>query len=86
MNYTDEYLDSHGVLIRSKLNEVRFNNHTNYEVSYLCVAVMLDTGAVELITNMTNIDEKVRYYLNNYDEKMRLNHCKAIRIVDIMVG
>ena len=53
--------------------------------TYLVVAVKLPTGAIELITNTTNIQSKIDYYTNAYDEEFRLKTNKEIQIVGYMI-
>lgn len=64
------------------LNKIR----EGYEPKYLVVAVELNTGAIEIITNTNLIRSKIEYYLNAYDDNMQLKANNAIKIKDIMVG
>ena len=64
------------------LNKIR----EGYEPKYLVVAVELNTGAIEFITNTNLIRSKIEYYLNAYDDNMQLKANNAIKIKDIMVG
>lgn len=51
----------------------------------IVTAVKLDTGHVEIITNYNNVKDKVRYYLDNYDEEFRLKRNPDIQIVNYMI-
>lgn len=35
-----------------------------------------------IIVKYSNLDYKLGYYINNYDEQLVLNRCKDIKIVD----
>jgi hypothetical protein len=60
-------------------------NSLSTEPKLLSVAVLLPTGAIETITNTSNITEKVSYYMNNYDYDFRLNANPNIQIVGYML-
>ena len=47
----------------------------------LVVPVELPTGALEIITNTSNIDSKLEYYLLIYDDEFRLTSNLKVRIV-----
>lgn len=51
------------------------------EVTKMVVAIKLPSGATELITNTEDITTKYEYYLNTYDEDLRLVHNKEVQIV-----
>ena len=55
------------------------------EPKALVVAVQLPTGAIELITNTTNIDVKLEYYTTMYDDEFRLLTNPKVRIVGAMI-
>jgi hypothetical protein len=48
----------------------------------LVVAIKLDTGATELIFNTEQIESKIEYYKNNYDDELRLKRNNDIYIID----
>ena len=54
--------------------------------TYLVVAVKLPTGAIELITNTTNLVSKADYYVTAYDDDFRLKNNKDIQIVGYMIA
>ena len=51
----------------------------------LVVAVELPTGAIEIITNTSNIDSKLEYYTTMYDDEFRLLTNPKVRIVGAMI-
>ena len=55
------------------------------EPKALVVAVELPTGAIEIITNTSNIDAKLEYYTTMYDDEFRLLANPEIRIVGAMI-
>ena len=55
------------------------------EPKVLVVAVQLPTGAIEIITNTTNIDAKLEYYTTMYDDEFRLLTNPKVRIVGAMI-
>jgi hypothetical protein len=60
-------------------------NSLSTEPKLLSVAIKLPTGAIETITNTSNITEKVHYYMNSYDYDFRLNANPAVQIVGYMI-
>lgn len=55
------------------------------EPKVLVVAVQLPTGAIEIITNTSNIDSKLEYYTTMYDDEFRLRANSKVRIVGAMI-
>jgi hypothetical protein len=55
------------------------------EPKVLVVAVQLPTGAIEIITNTSNIDSKLEYYTTMYDDEFRLRTNPKVRIVGAMI-
>lgn len=53
--------------------------------TYLIVAVKLPTGAIELITNADQLQTKIEYYKNAYDDNFCLKTNPAIQIVGFML-
>lgn len=49
--------------------------------SKLVIAIRLPTGATELIVNTDQIDTKVDYYKNAYNDNLQLNANNSIFIV-----
>lgn len=73
-------------LIRAKfLEETKEISKWHTFVKYLVVAVKLPTGAIELITNTDQIESKVEYYKNAYDDNFCLKTNPAIQIVGYML-
>ena len=46
--------------------------HENMVVTTLVVAIELPTGSIEVITNINNIPEKMKYYKDKYNDCLRL--------------
>jgi hypothetical protein len=67
------------------LNETDKQNFEPDKAKYLIVAVKLPTGAIELITNTDQIESKVEYYKNAYDDNFCLKTNPAIQIVGYML-
>lgn len=58
----------------------------DYDVlKVLTVAVLLPSGAIEVITNTDKLAEKIEYYLDAYDEDFRLKSNPEIKIVGYML-
>ena len=55
------------------------------EPRVLVVAVELPTGAIEIITNTTNIDAKLEYYTTMYDDEFRLHANPKVRVIGAMI-
>jgi hypothetical protein len=51
----------------------------------LTVAVRLPTGAIEVITNTSEIPSKIDYYLNAYDSDFKLKANPQVQIVGYML-
>ena len=51
----------------------------------LIAVIQLPTGAKEIITNTTHIEEKIHYYLDKYDYQFRLKTCPEVKIVGIIL-
>jgi hypothetical protein len=51
----------------------------------LTVAVRLPNGAIEVITNTSEIPSKIGYYLNAYDKDFKLKANPQIQIVGYML-
>jgi hypothetical protein len=73
-------------LLRMKfLTETDKHNFEQHDVKYLVVAIKLPTGAIELIANTDQINSKVEYYKNAYDDNFCLKTNPAIQIVGYML-
>jgi hypothetical protein len=55
------------------------------EPRVLVVAVELPTGAIEIITNTSNIDSKLEYYTTMYDDEFRLRANPKVRVIGAMI-
>lgn len=51
----------------------------------LVTAVLLPTGAIEVITNSMHLETKILYLLDAYDDEFQLRNNPAIRIVGYML-
>ena len=51
----------------------------------LVVLVKQPSGAIEVITNTDHLDQKIAYYLENYDEEFRLKQNRNVQIIDYMM-
>lgn len=60
-----------------------FGAYTESTKSKMVVAVKLPTG-IELITNTDNLDGKMEYYRNAYDDDLQLKANPEIKIINYM--
>lgn len=51
------------------------------QMNYMIVIVQLPTGALEMIANTQNFEEKLDYYLNAYTEDLCLKNNPQIMII-----
>lgn len=56
-----------------------------FKPSYIVTAVKLPTGAIELAVNTENIEEKIDYILEAYDDNMHLKTNDSIVMQNIMI-
>lgn len=56
-----------------------------FEPTYIVTAVKLPTGAIELATNTSSIEEKIDYILDAYDDTMHLKTNYDIVMQNVMV-
>lgn len=56
-----------------------------FKPSYIVAAVKLPTGAIELAVNTENIEEKIDYIIEAYDDNMRLKTNDSIVMQNIMI-
>ena len=54
-------------------------------VRAIVVAIQLPSGAVEIITNYEDLENKYMYYLETYNENMVMYKNENIRIISWMV-
>lgn len=71
-------------------NELRYylkliKEEKDFVPTYIITAVELPTGAIELAINTTNIQEKIDYILESYDEDMVLKTNSEVRMKNLMV-
>lgn len=71
--------------LRFYLNLIKKEINKGFEPKYIVTAVTLPNGAVELATNTTNIEEKIDYILEAYDDNMRLKTNNEIYMSNLMV-
>ena len=64
-------------LIKEKLSE--------FTPTYIVTAVKLPNGAIELAVNTSEIEAKIDYILEAYDEDMRLKTNTEISMQNLMV-
>jgi hypothetical protein len=51
----------------------------------LVAAVKLPSGAIEVITNTQDLQSKIDYYLNAYDDEFRLKANPNVQIVEFIL-
>jgi hypothetical protein len=56
-----------------------------FQPQLLVAAVKLPTGAIEVITNTQDLQSKIDYYLNAYDDDFRLKVNPNVQIVNYML-
>lgn len=54
-------------------------------VRSIVVAIQLPSGAVEIITNYEDLENKYMYYLETYNENMVMYKNENIRIINWMI-
>lgn len=64
-----------------------FNNKASQkdEFKVLTTAVKLPSGAIEVITNTQEIDSKIEYLKNAYDNDFKLKNNPEVQIVGFML-
>ena len=55
-------------------------------LTVITVAVKLESGAIEVITNTQCLSEKAKYYHDSYDSEFRLKTNPKIQIVNFMLA
>jgi len=56
-----------------------------FKPTYMVTAVKLPTGAIELAVNTSNIEEKIDYIFDAYDEDMKLKTNPEIQMMNLMI-
>ena len=54
-------------------------------MKYLVLAIRLPNGAIELITNTMDFQEKFQYIMSAYDKDMKIYNNISIQIVNWMI-
>ncbi len=57
----------------------------NGAIQFLVVAVQRPTGAMEVIVNSQDLDDKIEYYMEAYDDDLQLKANNNVKIVNWMV-
>ena len=68
----------------SKMNFVQ-DYSEKVRVRAIVVAIQLPSGAVEIITNYEDLENKYMYYLETYDSDMVMYKNENIRIINWMI-
>jgi hypothetical protein len=93
MLYSEKYAIENGYIIGkeenklSTLKQLFLNDIEDLGKApkVLVVAIKLPNDAIEVITNSQNIDEKIKYYKENYNDDLRLKHNTDIKIMNWIV-
>ena len=56
-----------------------------FKPTYIVTAVKLPTGAIELAVNTSNIEQKIDYILEAYDDDMKLKSNPEIQMTNLMI-
>lgn len=64
--------------------ESKYRN-LNKEPEILIVVIKLPSGAKEVISNSSDLDNKVKYYLEMYDDQFRHNRDHNVKIIDFIL-
>ncbi|QQM14612.1 hypothetical protein CPT_MarsHill_078 [Staphylococcus phage MarsHill] len=64
--------------------ESKYRN-LNKEPEILIVVISLPSGAKEVISNSSDLDNKVHYYLETYDKFFRHNRDHNVKIIDFIL-
>ena len=68
-----------------KQNFVKEFDEKVVNLNYLVLAIQLPNGAIELITNTMDFEEKFQYILSTYDKDLRMYNNNRIEILDWMM-
>lgn len=93
MLYSEKYAIENGYIIGKEENKLgTFKQLFLNDVAdlgktprVLVVAIKLPNTAIEIITNHQNIDEKIKYYTENYDDDLKLKHNIDVQIMNWIV-
>ena len=69
------------------MNLQNFKNKVNEctKPVLLVTVVKLPSGALETTINNSNIESKIEYIINAYDENLKLKTCNEIQIKDFII-
>ena len=81
MNYTPK-----PELSRKQLFTKDFNDASVYSISHIIIVVQLPSGAREVIVNSQQLEEKFFYYLETYDDSLKMYKNQEIQIVDWLIA
>lgn len=70
---------------KALLDEFRHCKDEKGKVSKMVTAVLLPSGATEIIINTEDLEGKINYYSNAYDDDMKLKANNQIQIVDWII-
>ena len=79
------YHKSNQELSRKQMFTKDFNDASIHSVSHIIVIVQLPSGAREVIVNSQQLEEKFFYYLEAYDDSLKMYKNQEIRIVDWLI-
>jgi hypothetical protein len=75
---------------RAFLNAVNAEKNNKCQLPFsdcvLVAVIQLPTGAKEVITNTNEIESKVQYYIDKYDDEFKLRANPEVRIIGIMLA
>lgn len=57
-----------------------------YDLKWLIVSIKLPSGTIEVILNSQNLEEKFQYYLDNYDDDLKLKTFDKIQILNWIIA
>lgn len=79
------YHKSNQELSRKQMFTKDFNDASIHSVSHIIVIVQLPSRAREVIINSQQLEEKFFYYLETYDDSLKMYKNQEIRIVDWLI-
>ena len=79
------YHKSNQELSRKQIFNKDFNDASVHSLSHIIVVVQLPSGAREVIVNSQQLEEKFFYYLETYDDSLKMYKNQEIRLVDWLI-
>ena len=67
-------------LTNKELFMMDYANERHKHTQYMIIVIALPTGSKEVIVNSMNLGSKYEYYLSAYDNDLRLNTDRNVRI------